>query len=421
MADGQARGRSRPSSGCLPRAICARAARKASFPSPPLCRSSASCWRGDPHHRDGRHERLQKDLFEKILGLNGHVVVYKVGERFTDYDPMSQVIAAVPGIVHAMPIVEGQVMVSSAVQALGGALRGIRETDLKSTPLVANNIQFGTLEASISRTASRLHAARKFVARERGRYHHRHLASGSGNPLRTAPRSKSYPIIAVFEVGMSEYDKTMMFMPLAEAQKYFSKNYEADVLEVVVSDPERIAEFAEKIRVAGGPTISVIDWRQRNETFFTVLEVERNVMFIILSLIVLVAGPEHHLGPHDAGEGEGRDIAILRTMGATKGALMRVFIITGASIGILGALAASPSASSSAPTSKKSAKRSPGFRHAGVRSQRLLSDAHACRFGCRRNSVHHRHGHGHLGAGDDLSLLAGLPHGSCGSAPLRVR
>ena len=145
--------------------------------------------------------------------------------------------------------------------------------------------------------------------------------------------------MAVFEVGMSEYDKTMMFMPLSEAQKYFSKNYEADVLEVVVSDPERIGEFAEKIRVAGGPTISVIDWRQRNETFFTVLEVERNVMFIILSLIVLVAALNIISGLMMLVKEKGRDIAILRTMGATKGALMRVFVITGASIGILGALA----------------------------------------------------------------------------------
>ncbi len=283
---------------------------------------------------------FRKDLFEKILGLNGHVVVYKVGERFNDYDPMAQVIAAVPGVVHAMPIVEGQVMVSSAVQALGGALRGIREADLKNTPLVANNVQFGTLEGFDQSNGIAIGMRLAGSLRVNvGDSITVITPRGAATPFGTAPRSKTYPIVAVFEVGMSEYDKTMMFMPLADAQKYFSKPYEADVLEVVVDDPERIGEYAEKIRTAGGPTISVIDWRQRNETFFTVLEVERNVMFIILSLIVLVAALNIISGLMMLVKEKGRDIAILRTMGATKGALMRVFVITGASIGILGALA----------------------------------------------------------------------------------
>ena len=138
---------------------------------------------------------------------------------------------------------------------------------------------------------------------------------------------------------MSEYDRMMIFMPLLEAQKYFSKREEVDVLEVTVENPEAVAGYAADIKTAGGPTINVSDWRTRNESFFNVLTVERNVMFIILSLIILVAGLNIISGMMMLVKDKGRDIAVLRTMGATKGAVMRVFLITGASIGIVGTIA----------------------------------------------------------------------------------
>jgi lipoprotein-releasing system permease protein len=162
---------------------------------------------------------------------------------------------------------------------------------------------------------------------------------GATTPFGTAPRSKAYQVTSIFELGMSEYDRMMIFMPLAEAQKYFAKNNEVDVVEVVVNRPENIDGYRDAIKQAGGPTISVTDWRQRNETFFNVLSVERNVMFIILSLIVLVAALNIISGLMMLVKDKGRDIAILRTMGATKGAVMRIFLITGASIGIVGTLA----------------------------------------------------------------------------------
>jgi len=283
---------------------------------------------------------FRKDLFAKILGLNGHVVVYKVGEPFTDYIDKAATIAAVPGVTHAIPIVEGQVMVSSSAQALGALVRGIREGDLKSLKLVAGNIRSGTLEgfddsqsiAIGTRLASTLYVGVGDTLT---------LVSprGAATPFGTAPRSKPYMISAIFELGMSEYDKSMIFMPLKEGQRYFSKGDEADVLEVVVDDPERVDDFAAEIRSAGGPTINVTDWRQKNETFFTVLEVERNVMFIILSLIILVAALNIISGMMMLVKDKGRDIAVLRTMGASKSAVMRVFLITGASIGVVGTIA----------------------------------------------------------------------------------
>ena len=162
---------------------------------------------------------------------------------------------------------------------------------------------------------------------------------GAATPFGTAPRIKRYAISAIFELGMSEYDKAMIFMPLKEAQRYFSRPEQVDVIEVLLNEPEKVGDILAPLQAAGGPTLSFTDWRKRNETFFTVLEVERNVMFIILSLIVLVAALNIISGLMMLVKDKGRDIAILRTMGATKGAMMRVFLITGASIGIVGTIA----------------------------------------------------------------------------------
>ncbi|MGL4396355.1 MAG: lipoprotein-releasing ABC transporter permease subunit [Hyphomicrobium sp.] len=283
---------------------------------------------------------FRKDLFTKIMGLNGHVIVHKIGEPFEDYADMAAKIAKVPGVITALPLIEGQVMVSSSTVALGGLVRGLDEASLKSLKIVADNVKIGTLDGFNDQTGiaigSRLANQLRVSIGDSVT-----LVSprGASTPFGVTPRSKPYVITAIFELGMSEYDRMMMFMPLAEAQKYFSKGAEVDVLEVVVSDPEKVDSFSEAIQAAGGPTISLSDWRSRNETFFTVLEVERNVMFIILSLIILVAALNIISGMLMLVKDKGRDIAILRTMGASRAAIMRVFLITGASIGIIGTIA----------------------------------------------------------------------------------
>ena len=283
---------------------------------------------------------FRHDLFGKIMGLNGHVIAQKIGDPFTDYSEVASAISKVPGVVIAMPVIEGQVMVSSSTQALGGLVRGVREADLKSLKLVADNVRAGTLDgfdkqsgiAMGVRLANQLRVGLGDTVT---------LVSprGAPTPFGTAPRSKPYQITSIFELGMSEYDRMMIFMPLPEAQKYFSKNGEVDVVEVVVDRPDDVDRYNALIKDAGGPSIIVNDWRQRNETFFNVLAVERNVMFIILSLIVLVAALNIISGLMMLVKDKGRDIAILRTMGATKGAVMRIFLITGASIGVVGTLA----------------------------------------------------------------------------------
>lgn len=283
---------------------------------------------------------FREDLFAKILGLNGHIVVHRVDPAFTDYEDIAARIEKIPGIHHALPLIEGQVMVSSPHHAMGGLVRGMTESGLKSLKLVSDNIQFGTLDDFDSgrgvAVGTRLASA---LGLSQGDSLTLVSPRGATTPFGTAPRTKSYRIQAVFEMGMSEYDRTMIFMPLDEAQKYFSRNGSVDVLEVVVDDPEKVAEYAQAIREATGEGIHVTDWRQRNASFFTVLEVERNVMFIILSLIILVAALNIISGMMMLVKDKGRDIAILRTMGASRGAMMRVFLITGASIGVVGTLA----------------------------------------------------------------------------------
>jgi len=138
---------------------------------------------------------------------------------------------------------------------------------------------------------------------------------------------------------MSEYDASILFMPLNEAQLYFNQPDSVTVLEVVLDSPDEVGAVSPKIISAGGPSIYVSDWRQRNATFFTALQVERNVMFLILALIVLVAALNIISGLIMLVKDKGHDIAILRTMGATRAAVMRIFFITGASIGIVGTLA----------------------------------------------------------------------------------
>jgi lipoprotein-releasing system permease protein len=283
---------------------------------------------------------FRNELFAKILGLNGHIIVNKIGGPFEDYDEVAKRIAGVQNVKAAMPLIEGQVMVSSAVQATGALVRGMAEEGLRALPLVSDNIRFGTLDGFGQGTGVAIGTRLANMLRVNvGDTITLISPRGAATPFGTAPRTKPYVVAALFEMGMAEYDRTMVFMPLLEAQRYFARGAEVDAIEVVVNHPQNIDNYLREVKRAVGPTNHVSDWRARNETFFTVLEVERNVMFIILSLIVLVAALNIISGLMMLVKDKGRDVAILRTMGATRGAMMRVFLITGASIGVVGTFA----------------------------------------------------------------------------------
>ncbi|WP_083240319.1 lipoprotein-releasing ABC transporter permease subunit [Methyloceanibacter methanicus] len=282
---------------------------------------------------------FRQELFDKMLGLNGHVVVHSVGQ-FTDYDEVAERVRGVPDVKYALPLVEGQVLASTPLGSTGALVRGLREQDLKNLRAISRKVHFGTLNgfdkirgiAIGSRMANTLNV-------KVGDSVSILTPRGASTPLGTAPRIKRYPVAAIFELGMSEYDASIMFMPLNEAQNYFNQPDSVTVLEVVLKSPDEVADLAPKILEAGGPSIYVTDWRQRNATFFSALQVERNVMFLILTLIVLVAALNIISGLKMLVKDKARDIAILRTMGQTRGSVMRIFLIAGATIGVTGTLA----------------------------------------------------------------------------------
>jgi len=282
---------------------------------------------------------FRKELLGKILGLNGHLLVQPLETPLTDWEQVADRISQSPGIILAAPLVEGQALASSPFSAAGVLVRGYRARDIAKMPSVAGNIRQGTLEGfdegqgvAIGRRLADQLSVRA------GDYVTLVAPRGAVTPMGTTPRIKRYKVAAVFEIGMSEYDASFVFMPLREAQLYFNREGDVTAIEVYVTDPDRIDRFRREVSDAAGRPIFMVDWRQRNATFFNALQVERNVMFLILTLIVLVAALNIISGLIMLVKDKGRDIAILRTIGATQGAVMRVFLITGASIGVVGTL-----------------------------------------------------------------------------------
>jgi lipoprotein-releasing system permease protein len=283
---------------------------------------------------------FRKELLDKILGLNGHLLVQPLEQPLTDWEIVAQRISAVPGIRLAAPIVEGQALASSPFNSTGVLVRGIRAADLSKLTSIAKNLKQGTLEGfdqgqglAIGRRMSDQLSVRAgdnitLVA-----------PRGAVTPMGTTPRIKTYKVAAVFEIGMSEYDSSIVFMPLPEAQLYFNRAGDVTAIEIYTINPDRIDSFRRLVTEAAERPIFMIDWRQRNATFFNALQVERNVMFLILTLIILVAALNIISGLIMLVKDKGGDIAIMRTMGATQGAVMRIFLITGASIGVVGTIA----------------------------------------------------------------------------------
>ena len=282
---------------------------------------------------------FRKELIGKILGINGHIFVQAYDTPFTDYAAVADRINKVPGVVVAIPMVEGQALASTPMGSTGALVRGIRGADLEKIKPISSHIRQGSLDGfdqggSLAvgiRLATQLNA-------HAGDSISLINPHGAATPMGRKPNIKAYPVNAVFEVGMSEFDSAFIYMPLEDAQAFFDKPGEATVIEVYVKDPDNIDGIKKDIEKAAGRQVILSDWRLRNRTFFGALAVERNVMFLILTLIVLVAALNIVSGLIMLVKDKSHDIAILRTMGATRGAIMRIFLITGASIGVVGTL-----------------------------------------------------------------------------------
>jgi lipoprotein-releasing system permease protein len=283
---------------------------------------------------------FRKELLDKIVGINGHIFVAPIDSPLTDYAEVSRRISALPGVRLALPLVEGQAFGSSQYNGSGVLVRGIRSEDLQKVQAIANNVKQGTLENFDQGEGVALgQRLAESLSLQSGDTFTMITPRGASTPFGTAPRVKGYPVKAVFEIGMSEFDATFVYMPLAEAQNYFNRNGDVNLIEVYLDDADNVDQARAAIEEAAGRPVVLTDWRQRNRTFFGALEVERNVMFLILTLIVLVAALNIISGLIMLVKDKSSDIAILRTMGATRGTIMRIFLITGASIGVVGTFA----------------------------------------------------------------------------------
>jgi lipoprotein-releasing system permease protein len=280
------------------------------------------------------------ELMNKIIGINGHVFLQGVERPLDDYDQVTDRIRKVKGVTLALPMVESAAGVSSPYQQTGALVRGIREADIKKLPGISNNVRLGTLDSFD--TAGGVAIGQKMAETLSLRIGDNITiltARGAATPFGVAPRMKSYPVVAVFQIGVTEFDGLFVYMPFDEAQTFFNKEGEASVIEAFVDQPERMDEMRTILDRAVQRPMIMTDWRQRNKSFFDALKVERTVMFFILTLIVLVAALNIISGLTMLVKDKSRDIAILRTMGATRGAIQRVFLITGAAIGISGTIA----------------------------------------------------------------------------------
>jgi lipoprotein-releasing system permease protein len=282
---------------------------------------------------------FRAELLGRVLGLNGHLTVQTGPDGLADFDQLDQQLAAADGVLSVTPLVSGQVMASANGVASGALVRGIRPADLAARKTIANGLRAGSLAdlgdeqiAIGSRMAYRMGL---------GLGDRLTLISpkGTATAFGTVPRIKSYEIGAIFEVGMFEYDNTFIFMPLEEAQLYFQLDDRANEIEIMVQNPDDVWAYHRELGPIVGQLGRIVDWQQANSQFFTALKVERNVMFLILSLIIMVAAFNIISGMIMLVKDKSRDIAILRTVGATRGAIMRVFFMSGATIGVTGTIA----------------------------------------------------------------------------------
>ena len=276
---------------------------------------------------------FRHELLKSILGLNGHVTVMAADGYLTDYDAVAKRVRAVPGVVRAAPIVNGQVMASQNGINNGVAVRGMRVGDLRDLTAVSKTLSPGAL-ANFTKPDSIIIGAGLAASLHVVTGDEVTLIAPKGDvtPMGTTPRIKTYRVAGTFKIGMTQYDTSFVFMPLDEAQLFFDYGDSVSSIETVVTDPDQDLSLLPAIsKAAGSPR--VIPWQDTNTSFFQALEVERNTMFLILSLIILVAALNIVSGLIMLVKDKSADIAILRTMGATRGAVMRVFFISGASIG----------------------------------------------------------------------------------------
>lgn len=282
---------------------------------------------------------FREELLSRILGVNGHVTVAGYGGRLDDFDRVADRVRGVEGVVSATPLIQGQVMATNRGRASGAVVRGVRAEALRGHELIGAGVVTGSLDDfGPPGTIALGHRLARNLGVAAGDRLTLVAPEGTSTPFGTAPRLRGFDVVATFDVGVFQYDNAFVFMPLDDAQVYFRLEDAVSQLEVFTTDPDRIDPIRAGIVDAVGEDGFVSDWRQFNESLFTALVVERNVMFLILTLIIIVAAFNIISSLIMLVKDKARDVAIMRTMGASQGSVMRIFVIAGASIGVVGTL-----------------------------------------------------------------------------------
>lgn len=284
---------------------------------------------------------VHTEMMQSIIGLEGHVSVYARGPGLSDYDGLSARIRTVPGVKSAIPLVQGQVMVSANGASVGSMVSGLRNQDLSAKPLLTQKIISGAFFKGDEQESGVVIGHRMAEKLSVGIGDSITLISPEGRAtiIGTVPRVKAYPVVGIFNIGMFAYDNGLVVLPFAEAQHFFKlAEDQASTIEVMGEDAQRSKELAQAINDATGHHFRVYDWQGSNNHLLHAVTVQRNVMFLVLMLIIVVASFNIISSLIMLVREKGRDIAILRTMGATRGMVMRIFIATGASVGIAGTI-----------------------------------------------------------------------------------
>ncbi len=280
---------------------------------------------------------FRHELLSRILGINGHIsLMSPLGYPFNNYQEAIKDLAEIKHVKLVIPMIENQLLVTAGKSAEGAMVRGIDGSDLVKKKILQDslkNVDMKDFKGDNVIMGIRLATKMGVVPGDKIT-----LISPNGKvtAFGTVPRMKSYQVIGTFEVGMFEYDNNFIFMPLETAQTYFGLKGAVTHIDVTLDDESMLKPVRQSIEESVGAGAYVYDWKQSNAAFFNAIDVERNVMFIILTLIILVAAFNIITGLIMLVKDKGRDIAVLRTMGASKGAIMRIFFIDGAFIGVVG-------------------------------------------------------------------------------------
>ena len=288
---------------------------------------------------------FRAEFIDTILGANAHVTVYSSGQTgadgqtvrgFVTPDAVAAAIAQVPGVIRAAPLIRGKLLVSDGEDTTGAEVFGLLPEDFASIPRIgAGSGAIGDLARFPEGLALGSGVARELGVTLGDRV--RLIAPGGvKTAMGSSPRVKAYEVVYIFTAGRFDIDTTRIYMPFVEAQSFFNREGRADEIEVMVEHPDQIESYGAAIQLAAGPSAQLWTWKDSSGAFLRALDIEDNVMFVILSVLVLIAAMNIVSGLIMLVKNKGRDIGILRTMGLTEGSVLRIFFLCGAFTGLVG-------------------------------------------------------------------------------------